>query len=127
MHIAHVGLWTQQLERLRDFYVQRLGGVAGPRYLNPRTGFSSYFVTFGAEVGLELMNRGDVGSREADEPRTGYAHVAFVLGSREAVDAAVERLRAAGAPILGEPRVTGDGYYEAVVGDPDNNKVELVA
>ncbi len=37
-----------------------------------------------------------------------------------------ERLRADGHPVLSEPRITGDGYYESAVGDPDGNLVELV-
>jgi len=28
--------------------------------------------------------------------------------------------------VLSEPRITGDGYYESAVGDPDGNLVELV-
>jgi lactoylglutathione lyase len=29
--------------------------------------------------------------------------------------------------VVGEPRTTGDGYYESVVLDPDGNRVELTA
>ena len=49
----------------------------------------------------------------------------LALGSRDAVDAAVAALRRRGVPIESEPRVTGDGYYEAVVLDPERNRVEL--
>ncbi len=55
----------------------------------------------------------------------GYAHIAFSIGTREAVDALTERLRADGQAILSEPRVTGDGYYESAVGDPDGNVIEI--
>ena len=57
----------------------------------------------------------------------GYAHFALRLGSREAVDAMAARLRAAGVPVESGPRVTGDGYYEALVRDPDGNAVEIMA
>lgn len=127
MRIAHVALWTRDLEGLRAFYVDRLGGLAGTRYENPRTGFSSIFVSFGDGPPVELMSRLDVAPRESDGPRSGYAHVAFTLGSREAVDETVERLSRAGVPVVRAPRVTGDGHYEAVVSDPDGNVVELVA
>jgi hypothetical protein len=33
----------------------------------------------------------------------------------------------AGCPILSGPRVTGDGYYEASLLDPEGNLLELVA
>jgi lactoylglutathione lyase len=48
------------------------------------------------------------------------AHVAFALGSKERVDALAAELGA-----VDGPRTTGDGYYEAVVLDPDGNRVEL--
>lgn len=35
-------------------------------------------------------------------------------------------LRREGYTVLSGPRVTGDGYYEAAVLDPENNQVELV-
>lgn len=127
--LVHIGVWTYDLERLRSFYVEVLGGESGPRYENPRTGFRSYFVSFGDGARLELMQRpADVARhRSNDATHLGLSHVALALGSREAVDAAVGRLESLGAPILGRPRVTGDGYYEAVVADPDGNLIELVA
>ncbi len=53
--------------------------------------------------------------------------MALAVGGRDAVDAIVRRLRAAGVPVLSGPRETGDGYYEALVRDPDGNLVEVVA
>ena len=58
-------------------------------------------------------------------PVQGYAHLAFATGSAAAVEALTERLRLAGYPVLGEPRTTGDGYYESVVADPDGNPIEI--
>ena len=37
-----------------------------------------------------------------------------------------EKLRSAGYTISGEPRTSGDGYFESVVLDPDGNRVECV-
>ena len=37
-----------------------------------------------------------------------------------------EQLRSAGYTIAGEPRTSGDGYFESVVLDPDGNWVECV-
>ena len=47
------------------------------------------------------------------------------LGSAELVDELTERLRDAGYTIAGEPRTTGDGYYESVILDPEGNRIEL--
>jgi lactoylglutathione lyase len=56
----------------------------------------------------------------AGQERGLRAHVAFAVGSTEQVDALAAELGA-----VDGPRTTGDGYYEAVVLDPDGNRVEL--
>jgi len=124
--IEHVAVWCRDLEAMLTFYTEMLGGVAGVRYENPANRFSSYFVSFGEGARLELMSR--PGLREPGvQPGVGYAHVALRLGGAEAVDSAVERVRRQGVTVESEPRVTGDGYYEAVIVDPEDNRVELVA
>lgn len=127
MQITHVALWTHQLETLRAFYVAYFDGVAGDRYTNPRNGYSSYFVQFTGGARLELMARPDIASAEPAPriERVGLAHLAFSVGSETAVDQLTEKLRAAGYPVVGEPRRTGDGYYESVVLDPDGNRIEV--
>jgi lactoylglutathione lyase len=126
VRIEHVALWVRDLERMREFYVASLGGDSGALYENPRTGFRSYFISFGGGARLELMGRRAEPETAPGSRDTGYAHVAFSLGSRAAVDAAVARLEAQGVAIVGRARVTGDGYYEAVIADPEGNRVELM-
>jgi lactoylglutathione lyase len=55
----------------------------------------------------------------------GWTHAAFFVGSRAQVDTLTERLRADGYRVVGEPRTTGDGYYESVVLDLDGNRIEI--
>ena len=43
------------------------------------------------------------------------------------MDRLTENLRNAGHTIVGEPRTTGDGYYESVVLDPEENRIEITA
>jgi lactoylglutathione lyase len=124
MRIEHVAVWVRDLEPMRAFYTEVLGGVCGELYENPTTGFKSYFVSLGEGARLELMCRPGLGPPPAGAA-VGYAHMALALGSRAAVDAAVAALRQRGVPVESEPRVTGDGYYEAVVLDPERNRVEL--
>ncbi len=52
---------------------------------------------------------------DAEKPlsRTGYAHIAFTVGSKEKVDELTEQLRADGYEVVSGPRTTGDGYYES--------------
>lgn len=54
------------------------------------------------------------------------AHFAFTVGSEARVDELTEQLRADGYRIMGEPRRTGDGYYESVV-LADGVRVEITA
>jgi lactoylglutathione lyase len=124
MNVDHIALWVRDLEPMRAFYTEALGGVSGDLYENPVTGFRSYFVSLGEGARLELMYRPALRPSPTDAA-AGYAHIALALGSRDAVDAAVVALRQRGVPIASEPRVTGDGYYEAVVLDPERNRVEL--
>jgi lactoylglutathione lyase len=125
MRIEHLALWTPDLERLRAFYERYFGAQAGARYENPAKQFSSYFLSFqagGARV--EIMQRPAL--REAPEqPASGYAHLALAVGSEAAVDALAAQLQADGYPVIDGPRRTGDGYYEAVVLDPDGNRIEI--
>ena len=135
MRIEHVALWTRDpatLERQREFYVTWFGATAGPRYESRRRpGFVSYFLTFPSDgdasgARLELMTAPDIGDGSRGDV-TGWAHIAIALGTHAAVDHLVARLREAGVAIVSGPRTTGDGYYEAVIQDPDGNQVEITA
>ena len=124
MILEHVAVWVHDLEGMRAFYAEALGGVSGDLYENSATGFKSYFVFLGDGARLELMYRPGLGPSPTGAA-AGYAHIALALGNRDAVDVAVAELRRRGVPIESEPRVTGDGYYEAVILDPERNRVEL--
>lgn len=130
MRLEHLALWTPHLETLRDFYVRHLGCTAGPLYVSQSRPFRSYFLSFpGSESRLELMEQPGLESSPAGAApdRTGLAHFALSVGSDAEVRACTERLRAAGVRVFGEPRRTGDGYFESVVLDPDGNRIELTS
>ena len=55
----------------------------------------------------------------------GYAHLSFSVGSKEGVDRLTQKMSDNGIRIVGQPRTTGDGYYESVVLDPEGNRVEI--
>ena len=125
MRIDHVALWSREIDALCEFYESYFGGNAGPKYENRARGFKSRFVTFADGGVVELMSRSDV--KESAMPRThlGLTHLAFDCGSREQVDALTERLQADGYPVLGEPRMTGDGYYESCIEGPEGCLIEI--
>ncbi|GAB3959180.1 VOC family protein [Spirosoma harenae] len=128
MHIEHLAIWVRDLERMRIFYETYFGATANDKYINPRKGFSSYFLTFpNAGPRLEIMQMPGVEDSLSDGviQYTGLTHMAFSVGSETAVDQLTERFRADGYQVAGEPRRTGDGYYESVVLDPENNRLEI--
>jgi len=127
MKIDHIAIWTQQLEKMKLFYEKYFNGKAGKKYINPRKNFESYFVEFDSGTRLELMEKPEVNSKlhEDLENYLGITHFAFSTGERKKVEQLTEQLRADGYQIIGEPRITGDGFYESVALDPDGNKVEI--
>lgn len=125
MKLTHIAVWTTRLEELRTFYETYFDGTSGEKYVNPTKGFESYFVRFGGGASLEIMRSTTV-TEKAESTLTGWCHIAFDAESREGVEVLTERLRQDGHRIVSEPRMTGDGYYESVVADPDGNLVEIV-
>jgi lactoylglutathione lyase len=125
--IEHIALWTRDLEKTKKFYEEFFSGKAGRKYINPKTHFESYFLGFESGARLEIMKKPNVlFAKDAEvQEYIGYTHISFSVGSREAVDTLTEKLRSNGVSVASEPRVTGDGYYESVVLDPDGNKVEI--
>lgn len=126
MKIEHCAIWAEQLEVLKDFYCTYFGGKAGELYTNTRHEFSSYFIEFEQGARLELMQmpvlpRPYPGGTQ----HIGWAHLAFALGSEQAVDQLTELLVQQGCTHLDGPRRTGDGYYESTLLDPEGNRLEL--
>ena len=125
MRIEHAALYVSDLERARDFFVNYLGGASNGGYHNRNTGFRSFFITFDGGARLELMTKPDLADPDKPLNRTGYAHIAFSVGSREKVDALTERLRSDGFKVVSGPRTTGDGYYESCIVVIERNQIEI--
>ena len=125
MVISHIALLVTDLEKIKDFYVLYFNATVGDKYSNPKTGLETYFLTFTDGAQLELMHYPDCVTRSHSNRSIGYVHMAFSTGSKQAVDTITDQLRCAGCTIIGEPRITGDGYYESVVSDPEGNYIEI--
>ena len=127
MKIEHIAIWVKDLENMKGFYQQYFAAEAGDKYENQAKGFASYFLSFDSGARLEIMTRSDVPD-SLDDPlkqATGYIHLAMSVGSRQSVDAITNRLASDGFSVIDGPRMTGDGYYESVILDPENNRIEI--
>lgn len=128
MKIDHIAMWTMNLENLREFYSRYFGAQANEKYINEKSGFESYFLTFEEGCRLEIMKLPVTQNRYIQGTSiVGLAHFAINVGSKERVMELTERFRNDGYKILSEARITGDGYFESVISDPDGNRVEITA
>jgi lactoylglutathione lyase len=123
--IEHIALATNDLEGLRDFYLQ-LGAMALPLSADPHSGLRSCVLDF-CGVRIEVFERPGTGGRVAGGERSpGLMHLGFALESADAVDELTGVLAAAGHRVLEPPHRTGElGRYESVVLDPDGNRLKL--
>jgi len=125
MRVEHVALYVNDLKAARDFFTDYLGGHPNDGYHNETTDFRSYFISFDDGARLEIMTKPGLADMEKQINRTGYAHVAFSVGSKEQVDELTARLRADGFSVISGPRTTGDGYYESCIVAIEGNLIEI--
>ena len=125
MYIEHIAMYANDLENARAFFVKYFGAVSNEGYHNPKTDFRSYFLHFDQGARLEIMHKPLMADVEKGLNRTGYVHIAFSLGSKAAVDALTEKLKADGYDVISGPRTTGDGYYESCIVGIEGNQIEI--
>src|SRR5215204_1050309 len=95
MRIEHISLWTEDLERSRQFYEKYFQGKSSARYHNTRKDFQSYFISFDDESRLEIMKMPGIHTKDKDRLKEflGLAHFAMSVGSKEQVDFLADQLR----------------------------------
>lgn len=126
MKIDHLAIWVIDIEKTKNFYTYFFRMNCNDKYVNPEKEFTSYFLSFENGTRIEIMQRTNIPQRgNYTTEITGLAHFAISVGSRDKVNELTEMIRNSGYLIYGEPRVTGDGYYESIVSDPDGNRVEI--
>ncbi|MCL3781074.1 glyoxalase/bleomycin resistance/extradiol dioxygenase family protein [Prolixibacteraceae bacterium JC049] len=127
MKIEHLAIWAKDLEMVKEFYIKYFGMKCNEKYTNTKKNFTSYFLSF--EEGatrIEIMNRPEIKELAGKHAVSyGLTHFSISLGSKHKVDELTEKLRNDGYNIVGEPRTTGDGYYESVIEDCEGNWVEI--
>ena len=128
MKVNHIGMYVKDLKKIADFYIKYFKGtLSEPAYHNPKKNFTSHFISFESGARLEIMHQPNI-KEVKEEPKSqyiGFIHVSFSVGSKENVDKLAEQLKTDGYEIIDGARTTGDGFYEACVLDPENNRVEF--
>ncbi len=129
MKIEHLAIWTYNLEGLRNFYLHYFDASSSDVYHNHSREYQSYFLDFNGDCRLELMQMPNIPKSKNDPVKqfSGLIHFSIQTGSISRVKEITEELRKDGFKIVSEPRITGDGYYESVILDPDGNRVEIMA
>lgn len=127
MKIEHIAVYVNNLEAEKDFFVKYFKAETSEKYINFRNDFSSYFLTFDDGSRLEIMNRTSMTDPAKTPYRSGFHHIAVEVGDRKDVDDIMKRFSADGHKVINGARTTGDGYYAAVVEDPEGNEIEIIA
>lgn len=125
MIIEHIAMYVNDLEGTKEFFFRYFNADSGDMYHNIITGFKSYFLSFEDGARLEIMSKPEMDEQPKNINRTGYAHIAFSVGSRERVDELTLKLKADGYSVISGPRTTGDGYYESCIIDIEGNQIEI--
>lgn len=126
MKIEHLAIWTIKLDETKEFYEKYFNMQSSEKYINKAKQFSSFFLSASEGPRLELMHHPDIKFHSDPQSKiNGLAHFAFSVGNIQNVIQLTHRLREDGYTIASEPRITGDGYYESVVLDPEGNRVEI--
>ena len=120
-HVSLITLGVADVSESRRFYVDGLGW-------SPVLDLEGEITFFQVGHGL-VLGIWDLAKLGADAGRPATAGTPFTLASNldseTAVDAAVERARAAGATVLKEPQRADFGGYHAYVADPDGHRWEI--
>ena len=111
---------------MKEFYLKFFDLKSNEKYYNPKKKFSSYFLSFENGARIELMHTPDISEIiDKSGSKSGLTHFAISVETKKKVDLLTEKIRKSGFKIIGEPRTTGDGYYESVISDPEGNLIEI--
>jgi lactoylglutathione lyase len=120
--IDHLGIYVNDLEKIKKFYIDGFSATPGKLYYNPNKKFSSYFLTFTSGAHLEIMHVPEL--LEGLNNKT-MIHIAISVGNKRSVDNLTNQFIKNGVRIISMPRTTGDGRYESVICDPEGNQIEI--
>lgn len=126
LKVHHIAIYTPDLERLRKFYCNYFNAKSNELYHNEETDLMTYFLTFDDGSKIEIMTKPELSMINNKFDYFGFSHIAMAMESKKRVDEITEKIKNDGYELKSEPRITGDGYYESCILDPDGNKIEII-
>lgn len=120
--ILHIAIYCSDIEKSTDFYTR----VLGMKHLfnqNKDDGSLWYVYLYsGAGTFVELFPLSE-GSERPTQATPGITHICLAV---EDIEEAARKVKAEDYPLESEPRLGGDGNWQAWVIDPDGVRIELM-
>ena len=124
MKMDHVAIVTDDIEKLKDFYVTCFGAKAEEKWTDGTV--ELYFLQFGNGVKIELEKRSNPARYDIDRENSyGIPHLAFRVDTKGELYEVTDRLVKLQVPMRSGPTQYGDDFLESSFWDPDGNVVEI--
>lgn len=120
--IGHVALKVYDLEKSLTFYRDRLGFPEMMRIDRPEGGLWLVYLRVTDEQFIEIFP----GAENERSPGWNGNAITHVCLTVDDLDAVVDRVTAAGIPLLIEKKTASDGNRQAWIEDPDGNRIEFM-
>lgn len=123
--IAHVSIWSKDVEALRNFYTAYFECQVQDLYFHKTMLFKSYFLTFSSGAKLELLPSAVNLEKKTSNTERGFSQVSISVGSKNKLYKLYTALLSSETPLLRPPVKVDGGYYELVLLDPEQNRIAV--
>ena len=120
--IGHIALKVYDLDKSLDFYRDRLGFREMMRIDKPEGGLWLVYLRVTDDQFIEIFP----GAENARAPGWNGNAITHVCLAVDDLDAVVDRVTAAGIPLLIDKKTAVDGNRQAWIEDPDGNRIEFM-
>lgn len=123
--LAHAALYCRDVEASADFYTRVLGLTRLFTQNRPDGSLFYIYLHAGSHTFLELFPLADapIEGAHAPAPRLGIAHLCL---SVDDINAAAEKITAAGWSLDSPPKKGMDGNWQLWIKDPDGTPLEIM-
>ena len=102
--IANVGIFVKDLEAAKKFFEDYFGAELAFAYNEEANQYYSYIMNCGTGAKIELMTKPQIVDQPKDPNRTGIAHMAIRVDSREKLKEVIARFHEDGCHFFYEPK-----------------------